>query len=132
MTFFKEGRRSSYSEVVETLKMLIKQNILSELETEEVYKVFLRLFSCTEDALENYLKEVGYRTKSSKQTFFTASRLNMVSDLVVWERAIQLKEDIEANKQVDKEILVEFISEPYYQAMKILNIHLEDKHRSKH
>lgn len=129
MTFFKEGRRISYSEVVETLSMLIKQNILSQLETEEVYSLFLRLFRFTENALESYLEEIGYKTTNSKQTFFTASRLNIVSDLVVWDKAIQVKKDIEAQagELVSKEILIAFISEPYYQAMKILRTNLESR-----
>lgn len=129
MTFFKEGRKLNYAEVVETLSMLIKQNILSQLETEEVYSLFIRLFNSTESMIENYLEGTGYRATNSKQAFFTASRLNIVSDLAVWDKAIQVKKDIELEKSelVGREMLITFISGPYYQAMKALNTKLENK-----
>lgn len=133
MTFFKEGRKLNYVEVVETLSVLIKQNILSQLETEEVYNLFLRLFNFTESVIGNYLEETGYRAINSKQTFFTASRLNIVPDLAVWNKAIQVKKNIELENSelVGREMLITFISGPYYQAMKTLKINLENKQRQK-
>lgn len=133
MTFFKEGRKLNYAEVVETLSMLIKQNILSQLETEEIYNLFLRLFSFTEDVVEHYLEKTGYKAVNSKQTFFTASKLKIVSDIAVWNEAIQVKKDIEieGHSLVDKEMLVAFMSEPYYQAMKVLKTNLESKQKQK-
>ena len=133
MTFFKEGRKLNYAEVVETLDMLIKQNILSQLETEEIYNLFLKLFKFTEDVVEHYLEEIGYKVVNSKQTFFTASKLKIVSDIAVWNESIQVKKDIETegHNLVSKEMLIAFMSEPYYQAMKVLKINLESKQKQK-
>lgn len=133
MTFFKEGRKLNYAEVVETLDMLIKQNILSQLETEEIYNLFLKVFKFTEDVVEHYLEEIGYKVVNSKQTFFTASKLKIVSDIAVWNESIQMKKDIEMEEYnlVSKEMLIAFMSEPYYQAMKVLKINLESKQKQK-
>ena len=133
MTFFKEGRKLNYAEVVETLSMLIKQNILSQLETEEVYSLFIRLFNSTESMIENYLEGTGYRATNSNQAFFTASRLNIVPDLAVWDKAIEVKKDIELEKSelIGREMLITFISGPYSQAMKALNTNLENKQGKK-
>lgn len=129
MTFFKEGRKLNYAEVVETLGILIKQNILSQLETEEIHNLFLKLFKFTEDVVECYLEEIGYKVVNSKQAFFTASKLKIVSDLEVWNESIQVKKDIEMEgcNLVSKERLIVFMGEPYYQAMKELKINLESK-----
>lgn len=131
MTFFKEGKKLNYVELVETLSLLIKQNILSQLETEEVYNLFLRLFNFTEGVIDSYLEAAGYKVINSKQTFITASRLNIVPDLAVWDKAIQVKKNIELESSdvLDREMLIAFISGPYYQAMKTLKINLENKQK---
>jgi len=133
MTFFKEGRKLNYAEVVETLSILIKQNILPQLETEEIYNLFLKLFSFTEGVVGRYLEEAGYKVINSKQTFFTAAKLKLISNEEVWSEAIQVKNNIEAGEHAldEKEMLIVFISEPYYQAMKVLKINLESKEKRK-
>ena len=129
MAFFREGRKLNYAEVVETLSLLIKQNILTQLEAEEVYNLFLKLFSFTEGIIEHYLEATGYKVVHSKQIFLTAAKIKLVSDEAVWNKAIQVKNDIEAGKypSAGKEMLVAFISEPYYQAMKVLEVNLGSK-----
>lgn len=129
MTFFKEGRKLNYAEVVETLSILIKQNILPQLETEEIYNLFLKLFSFTEGVLRKYLEEAGYKVVSSKQIFLTASKLKLVSDEAVWNEAIQVKNNIETGGDAssNKEVLVAFMSKPYYEAMQVLKTNLEGK-----
>lgn len=129
MTFFKEGRKLNYAEVVETLSILIKQNILPQLETEEIYNLFLKLFSFTEGVIGKYLEEAGYKVVSSKQIFLTASKLKLVSDEAVWNEAIQVKNNIETGGDAssNKEVLVAFMSKPYYEAMQVLKTNLEGK-----
>lgn len=129
MTFFKEGRKLNYAEVVETLSILIKQNILPQLETEEIYNLFLKLFSFTEGVIGKYLEEAGYKVVSSKQIFLTASKLKLVSDEAVWNEAIQVKNNIETGGHAssNKEVLVAFMSKPYYEAMQVLKTNLEGK-----
>lgn len=133
MTFFKEGKKLNYAEVVETLSILIKQNILPQLETEEIYNLFLRLFNFTEGVVNHYLEEVGYKVVNSKQTFLTASKLNLVTDTAVWNEAIQVKKAIETGENIskDKEALVVFMSDSYYGAMKVLKVNLESKQKVK-
>lgn len=129
MTFFKEGRKLNYAEVVETLSILIKQNILPQLETEEIYNLFLKLFSFTEGVIGKYLEGAGYKVVSSKQIFLTASKLKLVSDEAVWNEAIQVKNNIETGGDAssNKEVLVAFMSKPYYEAMQVLKTNLEGK-----
>ena len=133
MTFFKEGKKLNYAEVVETLSILIKQNILLQLETEEIYNLFLRLFNFTEGVVNHYLEEVGYKAVNSKQTFLTASKLNLITDTEVWNEAIQVKKAIETGENIckDKEALVVFMSDSYYRAMKVLKVNLESKQKVK-
>lgn len=133
MTFFKEGKKLNYAEVVETLSILIKQNILPQLETEEIYNLFLRLFNFTEGVVNHYLEEVGYKVVNSKQTFLTASKLNLVTDTAVWNEAIEVKKAIETGENIfkDKEDLVVFMSDSYYSAMKVLKVNLESKQKVK-
>lgn len=133
MTFFKEGKKLNYEEVVETLSVLIKQNILPHLETEEIYNLFLKLFNFTESVVNHYLEESGYRVVNAKQTFLTAWKLNLVTDTDVWNEAIQIKNAIEAGKNISKhkETLVVFISDSYYSAMKELKTNLESKQKVK-
>lgn len=129
MTFYKEGKKISYTEIVKMLGTIIKEDMLSEFETEEVYNFFMRLFSFTENEIKNYLTEIGYQAISSKQAFFTASRLKIIPDVAVWNEALQVKESIKMNRNesIDKETLVKFITGPYYQAMQILKTNLENK-----
>lgn len=133
MTFFKEGKKLNYAEVVETLSILIKQNILPQLETEEIYNLFLKLFNFTEGVVNHYLEEVGYKVVNSKQTFLTASKLEIITDTEVWDEAIQVKKAIEAGENIskDKEALVVFMSDSYYRAMKVLKVNLESKQKVK-
>ena len=129
MTFFREGKKLNYAEVVETLSILIKQNVLPQLETDEIYNLFLKLFSFTEDIVGSYLEKAGYKVVNSKQTFLTASKLKLICDEEVWTEAIQVKNNIESggHSLTSKETLTTFISEPYYRAMKGLKTNLESK-----
>ena len=120
MTFYKQGKRFSYLEVIETLNALITKDILPQLEEKEVSDFFLRVFEFTKEVVATYLEELGYRVMNMKQSFLTLVQLKVIPDDAVWGEAIEIYDDIIAGKS-EKEEVVSFMSQKLVDAMKELN-----------
>lgn len=125
MTFIREGKRLSYEEVIKMVDELIKQNVLSELDVQELNKLSNRIVNFTEETLRNILKEQGYSPNKTKTIFTKAEQLNLLSDVSTWNKAIEMRENEEESETIEKEEIVSFISNDYLKAMRSLNKRLQ-------
>lgn len=127
MTFIREGKRISYEELIETMDSLVKQNILSQLEMQELSRLLIQILDFTEETIAGELKEAGHRSKDLKKIFLTAKQHKLLNQVDVWNKAIEIKENEEAKNQIDREEMIHFISNDYLKAMKSLNKKLRVK-----
>lgn len=129
MDFFKEGKKLTYSEVVEVLKSLIKQDILSYLEPNELNNLFIRLLNFTKETLSRCLTSQEYVMRDSRELWTRAMKHKIIANEPVWKKALKLQEEIEKEEgeSIDKTSLVEFISGDLCQAMQRLVQHPQIK-----
>lgn len=116
MNFYRQGKKLDYAQVIETLNVLIKQDILTQLEEQEIGKLFVRLFESTQEAITVYMEKIEYRIINIRQSFVTLKQLNKISDYEVWEQAIRLYERIIEGEGKGDEI-VAFMKERLLGAM---------------
>lgn len=123
MTFLKKQKKLSYTQILERQDALIKQNILPQLEIEELNRLFIRMLSFVEDKLSGCLVRRGYKVKEAKQIFESAVKLDLISDLKIWNQALDIKQRIEKEDitSKDKEVLIEFMTQDLFESMKGLD-----------
>lgn len=130
MTFYKDGRKFDYVEVIESLSSMSKQNVLSQLEQEEINKLYVRIFDSTKEVVTNYLEKLEYKVVGIRQSFLTLVKLKVIGHFEVWDKAIMLYEEIEKNYKSSNEI-ASFMSHEFLEAMKELNQGIESKQKTK-
>lgn len=123
MTFYREGKKCNYYEVIETLSTLVNKEILINLEEKEVEGFFVRIMDFTNEVITQYLKRLDYKVISLRQSFITLEQMKMVTMQPIWEQAIDLNEAIKRGVCKHSE-LVEFISTSLIEAMKELDLNL--------
>ncbi len=124
MTFYREGKKCNYYEVIETLSTLVNKEILNNLNEEEVDRFFIRIMNFTKEIISEYLQKLDYRVVNLKQSFLTLEQLKMVTQYEIWEQAIKFEEEIKAEKPRQKN-LIEFMSKSLLEAMKELDMNLK-------
>lgn len=129
MTFVREGKRLNYEEVIKTVDELVKQNILSKLEIQELVKLSDRILDFTEETLQSILKEEGYKAIKTRGVFSKAEQLNLLGHSSAWDRAIEMRENKKEGSEADKEEIIQFISDDYLKAMKSLDRKLKPKRK---
>lgn len=123
MTFYREGKKCNYYEVIETLSTLVNKEILGQLEEEEVNRFFLRIIDFTKENIEKYLSKLNYKVVNLRQALLTLQQLSIVTKYSIWEQAIEFEEKIKQGKSKHNEI-IDFMSGSLLHAMKELNMNL--------
>lgn len=123
MTFFKEGKRFKYEEVVKMLNTLIEEKIILQLEEEELCRFFTRLFDFSSELIDNYLAKLDYKVVNARQSYQTLGNLKKVSEVSIWEKGIDIYEAIKVGKS-NKEDVMHYMTNELYDAMKELNSNL--------
>ena len=124
MTFYREGKKCNYYEVIETLSTLVNKEILNNLNEEEVDRFFIRIMNFTREIISEYLQKLDYKVVNLKQSFLTLEQLKMVTQYEIWEQAIKFEEEIKGEKPREKN-LIEFMSKSLLEAMKELDMNLK-------
>lgn len=123
MNFYCEGKKLNYLEVVQTLDELVKKDILTQLQEQEIRDFYVRIFDFTEEMITTHLEKLGYKVINVRQSFLTLVQLKEISNYEVWDQAIQLYDTSKLGKS-SKEDLVKFMSQTLSDAMKDLNTKL--------
>ena len=123
MTFFKEGKKFKYEEVVKMLNTLIGEKIILHLEEEELCRFFTRLFDFSSELIEDYLAKLDYKVVNARQSYHTLEKLKKVSEVGIWEKGIDIYEAIKAGKP-NKDDVIRYMTDELYGAMKELNSNL--------
>lgn len=124
MTFYREGKKMSYLEVIEILNALITKDILLQLEEREVYHFYLRILEATREFVTTYLEVQGYKVTNMKQAFVSLAKLKVISDISEWNKALRFQEDIQEEKNIQDE-LVSFMIQSLPKLMRELNHKIE-------
>ena len=123
MTFYREGKKINYLEVIETLDELVKKDILTQLQEQEIKNFYVRIFDFTKEMVTIHLEKLGYKVINARQSFLTLVQLKEISNYEVWDQAIQLY-DTSILGESSKDDIVKFMSQTLSSAMKDLNTKL--------
>lgn len=123
MTFFKEGKKFNYEEVVQMLNTLIEEKIIFHLEGEEVCRFFVKLFDFSSDLINDYLTKLDYKVVNVRQSYHTLENLNKVSEVEIWEKGVDIYEAIKEG-ELNKDDVICYMTDELYGAMKELNSNL--------
>ncbi|MBE6022212.1 MAG: hypothetical protein E7231_03125 [Cellulosilyticum sp.] len=120
MTFYHEGRKLNYLELVETVDELVKKDILPQLEPQEVNKLYIRIMHETQQLITVHFEQLGYKVEDIKQAFLVLTQIREESNRIIWERAIELYDHCLMNKENTVEV-VTFMTESLSHAMRELD-----------
>lgn len=123
MTFYREGKKCNYYEVIEILSTLISKEILKNLDEEEVNRLFIRIMDFTDEIITNYLNKLNYRVLNLEQAVLTLHQIRIITKQQVWQQAIKLNKEIK-NKTSEHSEVIDFMSTYLLEAMKELNSNL--------
>lgn len=126
MTFYRNGKHIDYTEVVETLTVLVEQEILNELEDDEVRNLYIRLFDYNTESTHDYLKKIGCKDVDIHEFYEALDLMLEDSGEGIWNQAtMYYNESIEGNSK--KEELIAFIYPTFIEAIRNLNSKLVSK-----
>lgn len=126
MTFYREGKKFNYYEVIQMLKVLKEEGILYHLDEKEISSLYRRVFDFSNDFFSEYLMKSGYAIIDMKQSVLTLESLKRTNKGSIWRDGIQIYEDIKAGKS-DRERIITYMDLDLLEAMKEMNNNLADK-----
>lgn len=126
MTFYKQGKKLNYKEVIQMLENLIQEKIILQFEEEELNRFFIRLFDFSGQIVNDYLKKLDYKVMNVRQAYATLGNLKKISKMGTWQNGIEIYEEIKVGK-TNKEKIISYITQELLEAMKELNNNLFDK-----
>ena len=78
MTFYKQGKKLNYKEVIQMLENLIQEKIILQFEEEELNRFFIRLFDFSGQIVNDYLKKLDYKVMNVRQAYATLGNLKKI------------------------------------------------------